>query len=599
MNISTFFIKARKGVRYLFKNGIGATLYKTKRALMSHSVKRAILNSMERSEEELAAQRATKFSRDIKISILVPLYNTPIHFLRDMIDSVLAQTYPNWELCLADGSDDKHTDVETAVQEYAKNDRRIVYKKLEKNLGISENTNACIDMATGDYIALFDHDDLLHQCVLFEVMQRICDEGADFVFTDEMVFASPNTRKLIVAHYKPDYAPDTLHTNNYICHFSVFSRALLNKVGKFRKAFDGSQDHDMILRLTEQATKIVHIPKLLYLWRSHPLSVAQSIDAKDYAIQAGMNAVAESVKRMGIEGAEVGPSGVGKSVYRVHYPINRESKVSILIALHEKTAAIKKCVSSIIEKSTFQNYEIIVAHNPIEDTQYLQELAQMNAVSLCEAKAQTSVGALINLAASKAEGDYLLLLDPTVEIISPDWMEELMMFAQREDVGATGAKLYYSNNTIAHAGIILGMGKDHIAGYVMNGLPKGFESYMGRHAYVQNFSAVTASCMMMRAKVFAALGGMNEDYESALLREVDLCLKARRANYLNVWTPYAEAYQRISRKVFQQGAQPTEQEAELFKKQWQIELSQCDPYYNPNFTLRDPDYHIKTDMDER
>ena len=595
MKLSTFFIKVRKGIPYLFKHGIRATLYKMKHAHLPTYQRKAILDSMKRTDKELAAQRATKFSRDIKISILVPLYNTPLNFLRDMIDSVVAQTYPNWELCLADGSDDKHPEVEEVSKEYAKNDPRIVYKKLEKNLGISENTNACIDMATGDYIALFDHDDLLHQCVLFEVMQKICDEGADYVFTDEMVFASPNTDDLIVAHYKQDYAPDTLHTNNYICHFSVFSRALLDQVGKFRKAFDGSQDHDMILRLTEKATKIVHIPKLLYLWRSHPLSVAQSIDAKDYAIQAGMNAVAESVKRAGVEGAEVGPSGVGKSVYRVHYPINRQSKVSILIALQEKATAVKKCISSILKNSTFPNYEIIIAHNPIEDQQYLQELAQISAVSLCEAKARTSVGALTNLAASKAEGDYLLLLDPTVEIISPDWIEEMMMFAQRDDIAATGAKLFYPDNTIQHAGIILGMGEDHIAGYVLQGLPKSFESYMGRHGYVQNFSAVTASCMMMRAKVYEELGGMDESYESALLREVDLCLKARREHYLNVWTPYAQAYnhaqkenkQRVDKRKF-------EREAKEFKQRWRTELKQRDPYYNPNFTLTDPDYQPKT-----
>ncbi len=572
MKVSAIFKKAPKALRYLFKKGIRATIYKLKHMELTAEQKQAILHSMSRTEKELAEQRETVFSRKIKISILVPLYNTPIDFLKDMIDSVVKQTYSNWELCLADGSNADHPEVKAVATEYAKKDPRILYQKLEKNLGISENTNACIDMATGDYIALFDHDDLLHQSVLFEVMQAICNEGADFVFTDEIIFASPDPTDLIVAHYKQDYAPDTLHANNYICHFSVFSRALLNNVGRFRKEFDGSQDHDMILRLTEQASKIVHIPKLLYLWRSHPLSVAQSIGAKDYAVKAGMNAVRESTKRLGVDGAEVGLTWHGKPVYRVQYPINTKSKVSVIISHRGDLTNLKKCIRSICKKTTYPHYEIVIDGSRITDPAALAYLQKQQSPSHIVAT---------------ATGEYLLFLDSRVTVMTPDWIEQMLMFAQRGNVGAVGSKLYYPDKTIAHAGIILGMGEDKIAGYLLHGLPKNFESYLSRQGFVQNFSAVSSACMMVRAEVYQELNGFDGSFGSSLLREVDFCLKARQAGYLMVWTPYAEAYYHAPKC----SADKNEHEIERFKARWKEVLDQRDPYYNPNFSLEYSDYY--------
>ena len=251
--------------------------------------------------EQAEAMRAQKFPRDIKFSILVPLYNTPKKFLHEMIDSVTVQTYGNWELCLADGSDNEHAYVGEICRKYQSEDKRIVYKKLEKNEGISGNTNRCYEMATGNFIALFDHDDILHPSVLFEYMKVICEQDADYIYCDEATFKNGNINKMITLHFKSDYAIDTLRANNYICHFSAFSRELLEGTELFRTQFDGSQDHDMILRLTSRAKKVVHVPKLLYYWRSHKNSVASGISAKTYAIEAAKGAVADHLQRAGFE----------------------------------------------------------------------------------------------------------------------------------------------------------------------------------------------------------------------------------------------------------------------------------------------------------
>ncbi|MCM1577469.1 MAG: glycosyltransferase, partial [Ruminococcus sp.] len=290
-----------KGVISLKRNGVKVTWEKVKSMLSVKYRMKSYKNSYTITDKEREREESTKFDRDIKISILVPLYNTPQKFLEEMIGSVIGQTYSNWEICLADGSDGKHKYVGELVKKLAKGDKRIKYTKLKENLGISENTNACIDISTGDYIALFDHDDILHPSALFEVMKAICEKGADFVYTDEATFESPNLNKIITAHFKPDFAPDNLRANNYICHLSVFSRELMEKSGKFRKEYDGSQDHDIILRLTANAKKIVHIPKILYYWRSHPMSVAMDIGSKSYAVDAGKNAVRNSILESGYD----------------------------------------------------------------------------------------------------------------------------------------------------------------------------------------------------------------------------------------------------------------------------------------------------------
>ena len=340
--------------------GVRVTLRKIKAKLKERTgknkkKKRALLSF---SEATLAAERAERFDREIKFSILVPLYNTPIRFLNEMIASVQAQTYSNWELCLADGSDDAHAEVGEAVLALAQTDRRIRYQKLEKNLGISENTNACMRMASGDYIALFDHDDLLHPSALFRMMRAICEECADFIYTDEATFISPDIKNITTVHHKPDFSPDTLRSYNYICHFTAFSKGLMETVGGFRAAFDGSQDYDMILRLTEKATCIRHIPEVLYFWRSHAASVASDVSAKPYTLDAARRALGEHLVRVGLQGT-VTDSRI-PSTYRIAYEIKGTPKVSVIIPNMDHADVLKTCIESIESLTTYGNYEILI-----------------------------------------------------------------------------------------------------------------------------------------------------------------------------------------------------------------------------------------------
>lgn len=585
-----------KGLSSLKNAGFKITWYKVKNKINHYSRIRNIAKTLVLTQEERAVQEKTVFDKNIKFSILVPLYNTPIKFLEEMIASVIGQTYSNWELCLADGSDDKHSEVGKYVKKIRAKDKRIKYVKLKQNLGISENTNACIDMASGDYIGLFDHDDILHPSALFENMKVICKENADFIYTDEATFESPNLNKIITAHFKPDYAIDNLRANNYICHFSVFSRELLNCVGKFRKEYDGSQDHDMVLRLTANARKIVHIPRILYYWRSHPLSVAADINSKTYAIDAGKRAVRESIIKSGYE-CEVESSRAFPTIYRIKYKIKSYDKVSIIIPNKNHVTDLKKCIDSILNLTTYSDYEIIIVDNGSDDNElleYYDELKKDDRFVICSLDIPFNYSKLNNYAVTKASGKYYILLNNEVEIITPEWIEELLMYVQRDDVGAAGAMLYFPNNTIQHAGVILGLGG--IAGHCFDKVPRNHLGYMGRLCYAQDMSAVTAACMMVKASVYKEVGGLDESFDVAY-NDVDFCLKIRKAGYNIVWTPYAEAYHHES---LSRGLDDTPEkksrfasEVERFREKWGKELEAGDPYYNPNLTLTRSDFFPK------
>ncbi len=581
--------KLAKGLRYCKQYGIRATWNKLrKRRVEIKHVKKELY-----TEAELEAQRQHIFERDIKFSILVPLYNTPIPFLKEMIASVSAQTYANWELCLADGSDAAHEQVEHEVALLAKEDARIRYQRLEKNLGISENTNACIDMATGDYIALFDHDDILHPAALFNMMEAICEQDADFVYTDEAIFQSPNVKHIIRVNYKPDYAPDTLRAVNYICHFTAFKRELCDKVGRFRKEFDGSQDHDLILRLTEQAKHIVHIPKVLYFWRAHKQSVAMSTGAKSYAADAGKRAVLAAMTRTGQTG-EVESCRALASMYRVRYELTTDEPVSIIIPNKNHLKDLKCCLDSIFKKTTYPNYEIVIVDNGSDEPAlfaYYEELKKDPRVKICSLDIPFNYSKLNNYAISHASGAYYLLLNNDIEIITPEWIEEMLMYVQREDVGAAGAMLYYPDDTVQHAGVIIGIGG--IAGHAFKFAPRNELGYMGRLCYAQNLSAVTAACMLVKASVYHAVGGLDEGFQVAF-NDIDLCMKIRQAGYLIVWTPHAEAihYESKSRGYEDTVEKQLRFRSEIlqFEHKWGEQLAAGDPYYNPNLTLEREDF---------
>ena len=550
--------------------------------------------------EEINAERTTTFPRMVKVSILVPLYNTPKEFLTEMIDSVMNQTYENWELCLGDGSDAEHAYVGEICKEYAERaNGRIVYQKLEKNMGISGNTNACLTLASGEYIGLFDHDDVLHPSVLFEYVKAINEQGADYLYCDEITFHNGDLNKMLTLHFKPDYAIDNLRANNYICHFSVFARELLDGTELFRTQFDGSQDHDMILRLTDNAKKIVHVPRVMYYWRSHAGSVASGIEAKPYAIAAAKGAVAEHLKKHGFENFQITSTRAFATIFRIQYQILGHPKISVVIPNKDHLEDLERCVSSILERSTYDNYEIIIVENNSETAEiktYYEKLAGSEKIKIVTYEGKFNYSAVNNFGVSHADGDYVLLLNNDTQVITANWMEELLTYAQREDVGAVGAKLYYADNTIQHAGVILGLGAHRTAGHCHYKQQRQNLGYMGRLCYAQNFSAVTGACLMVKRSLYDELGGLDESFEISL-NDVDFCLRLRERGLLNVFTPFAELYhfESISRGLDDKGekAQRYNQESERFREKWKAVLEKGDPYYNPNFSLDKSDFSLK------
>lgn len=550
--------------------------------------------------EEAKRQRETKFPREICFSILVPLYNTPEKFLTQMLDSVLAQTYENWQLCLADGSDEAHAFVGEICHKYAEKDKRICYRKLERNEGISGNTNECLKMATGNYIGLFDHDDILHPCALYEYMKKICEEDADYLYCDETTFKGNKTiDHMLTLHFKPDYSIDNLRANNYICHFSVFDRGLLTGMELFRSEFDGSQDHDMILRLTSKAQHVVHVPKLLYYWRSHKASVAADIGAKTYAIEAARNAVADHLRVNGFKNFEIISTKAFETIFRIKYEVLGDPKISIVIPNKDHVEDLSRCIDSILKQSTYDHYEIIIVENNSvtdEIKEYYKTLEQYENIRVVRYEGEFNYSKINNFGASFASGEYLLLLNNDTQVISINWMEELLMYAQREDVGAVGAKLYYEDRTIQHAGIVIGLGAHRTAGHTHYREARTNLGYMGRLCYAQDVSAVTGACLMVKRALFEELGGLDESFAIAL-NDVDFCLRLREKGYLNVWNPYCELYhfESISRGLDDAGekARRYDEESARFREKWKVQLEKGDPYYNPNFSLDRSDYALK------
>ena len=550
--------------------------------------------------EEAARQGKEVFSRNVKFSILMPLYNTPEKFLRQAIDSVRAQTYTNWQLCMADGSDAQHADVGAICREYAEQDARIRYRKLPKNEGISGNTNACLAMADGDYIALFDHDDVLHPSVLYEYMKAICDQGADYIYCDEATFKGGRTiDHMITLHFKPDFAPDNLLANNYICHFSAFDRDLVAGVNLFRSQFDGSQDHDAILRLTGRAKHIVHVPKLLYYWRSHADSVAADINAKSYAIDAARGAVAAYLKEQGYENFEILSTKAFETIFQIKYEIQGNPLVSIIIPNKDHREDLERCITSILEKSSYGNYEIIVAENNSttdEIFEYYKKIQENPDIRVLKYKGEFNYSRINNLAVKAARGDYIVLLNNDTAVITLDWIEEMLMYAQRADVGAVGAKLYYGDRTIQHAGVVLGLGQHRTAGHSHYRVSSSNLGYMGRLCYAQNVMAVTGACLMMKKALYTELGGLDENF-AVSLNDVDLCIRAWKAGHVNVFTPFAELYhyESVSRGLDDHGEKAAryERESEAFRAKWKELLVKGDPYYNPNFSLDRSDFALR------
>ena len=555
------------------------------------------------SQAKRKEEENTVFENAVKISILVPLYNTPKNFLTDMINSVLYQTYKNWELCLADGSDAAHSFVGDICKKYADKDSRIVYKKLEKNEGISGNTNECYKLATGEYIGLFDHDDVLHPEVLFEYVKAINEKNADYIYCDEVTFKNGDINKMLTIHFKPDYAIDNLRANNYICHFSVFKRELLESTELFRKEFDGSQDHDMILRLTDRAENIVHVPRILYYWRSHNASVSKSIDAKEYAIDAAKGAVADHLKRHGFKNFKISSTRAFPTIFKIDYELLAKPLVSIVIANKDHKEDLSRCIDSILERTIYDNYEIIIVENNSESKEifeYYDEISKNDRIKIVTYKGEFNYSAINNLGVKNSSGEYVLLLNNDTQVITLKWIEELLMYAQREDVGAVGAKLYYPSYLVQHAGVVLQLGQHRTAGHIHCLQPRESVGYMGKLCYAQNMSAVTGACLMVSRKKYDEVGGLDESFK-VCLNDVDLCLKLREKGYLTVFTPFAELFHYESQSrgldVDEAKMKRYDDESDRFKAKWKEVLDKGDPYYNPNVSLDHNDYTIRMKED--
>ena len=544
-------------------------------------------------EETLNRQRKRKFLNAPLISVVVPAYHTPPLFLRQMLDSLIAQTYGGWELCIANGSpDDK--EMEAVLEEYEKRDSRIRHENLKENLGIAENTNAAFRMAKGEFIGLLDHDDLLAPNALYEIALALeKNPEADVVYTDEDKVTT-DLKEHFQPHLKPDFNLDLLRSNNYICHFFTVRREIVEQVGGFRKEFDGAQDYDFIFRCTEEARKILHIPEILYHWRTHKESTADNPASKMYAFEAGKRAIEAHLKRTGTDGEVSHTPDLG--FYRVKYPVKGEPLISIIIPNKDEKESLEACLKSIWEKTTYKNYEIIVVENNStsdEIFQYYKEISQKG-VRLLRWKKEFNYSAINNFGAAHAKGEFLLFLNNDVTVITPDWLTELAGLCQRKEVGAAGVKLLYPDNTIQHAGCVIGIGG--IAGHMFVDMPANRTGYLHKASLLQDMSAVTAACMIVKKQVFDQVGGFTEKLAVAF-NDVDLCLKINKAGSLVVYDPYVQLYHMESKT---RGAEDSKEKVRRF--QTEIEYMRChwldilkngDPYYNKNLSLTKWNYSLK------
>lgn len=544
--------------------------------------------------EELERQRTKEWRNYPKISIVVPAYKTPIKFLREMMDSLIAQTYPNWELCIADASPEDAA-MELALKEYADRDNRIKWNKLKENLGIAENTNAALAMAEGDYIGLLDHDDMLAVNALFKIAEALEKEtDIDVIYTDEDKIRG-GVQEHFQPHFKPDFNPDLLRANNYICHLFVVKRELLEVVGGFRKSFDGAQDYDFIFRCVENAGKIYHIPEILYHWRTHQASTADNPDSKMYAYEAGKRAIEGNLERCGLDGKVSFTKDYG--FYRVKYPVQGRPLVSIIIPNKDEKDCLERCINSIIEKTTYNNFEILIVENNSitnEIFSYYKQLSKKENIRLLAWEKPFNYSAINNYAVKKARGDYLLFLNNDTEVIAPNWIEEMLGHCQRSETGVVGGKLYYPDGTIQHAGTIIGMGG--IAGHMFVDMPGERTGYLHKASLQQNLSAVTAACMMVKREIFEMVLGFDEEL-SVAFNDVDFCLRVRQKGYLVVYDPYVELYHYESKsRGSEDSAEKVrrfQEEIEFMRCRWEKLLKEGDPYYNKNLSLTKWNYSLR------
>lgn len=549
----------------------------------------------EPAEAELRWQRAAVFTRRPLISIAVPVFNPPLNYLQALLTSLQAQTYPSWEVCLAVCGEDTET-LLRRLAVLAKTDPRIKIKRLPENLGIAGNTNQALTLATGEYVTFMDHDDLIPPFALFEVVKAInAHPGWDMIYSDEDKL-SPDGKKRFDPHFKPDFSPDSLRSYNYICHLLVLKHRLLRKLKGLRLGFDGSQDYDLILRAADATRRIGHIPKVLYHWRAHTTSTALSYHTKMYALEAAQKALRDHLKRNRVPGQVAG--GMLPTTYEIRYTWRQNPRVAIIIPTKDHPEILQKCLTSIFSKTAYKNYRIYLvdtgSKEPSTFSLYRALVKRHPQIRILKKGGDFNYSVVNNFAVAHCRERLLLFLNNDMEVINPAWLGNLVEHAQRREVGAVGAKLYYPDDTIQHGGVILGL--NGIAGHAHKHFPNHDPGYFFRLKIIQNFSAVTAACLMLRREVFTACGGFDEGFKLAF-GDVDLCMKVREKNLSVIWTPYAELYHYESKtrgyEDNPEKQQRFKQEQDLFKKKWRQQLAAGDPCYNPNLTLFHEDFSIQ------
>lgn len=553
------------------------------------------IENNEPKSEELEMQRKETFEIMPKISIIVPMYNTEKKFFIELVNSILGQTYENFELCLGDGSPKKADFIDDII----KKDSRIKYKYIGENKGISGNTNEALSLATGEYIGLLDHDDLLPMFSLYEIVKCINkNPDVQFIYTDEDKITSESLDRYD-PHFKPDFAIDTLRSNNYITHFSIFEKSLMEKIGGFNSNYDGAQDYDVIIKAAENAKKIVHIPKVLYHWRVHQNSTAMVAESKPYAYEAGIRVIEDHLKRENLK-AKVSSGADVPGVYEVEYEIKGNPKVSIIIPNKDNINLLKRCIDSILKLTTYKNYEIvIVENNSVKKStfEYYDKISKIDNIRVVKyLEKEFNYSKIINFGVKNSYGEYILQLNNDVELITKNWLEKFIGFCQREDVGAVGARLYYKDKSIQHAGIAIGIGG--VAANLLTRVKYGTHGYFARECLTQNLSAVTGACLFSKRKIYEEVGYMEEDFKVAF-NDVDFCLKIREKGYLIVYNPYIELmhYESMTRgyEYTLEKEKRFEEEKERFIKKWKYVIDKTDPYFNINFSRKTDNFSISTE----
>lgn len=597
--VSSLTMLYKKGVAYYRQFGMSATALRVLDKLTGREeiAYRAWLKRHTPSGQILKMQRERKFKYSPKISIVVPLYKTPEKYLTEMIESIRKQTYGNWELCLSDGSGEA-SPIQQILKQYEEKDQRIKVVHNERQLRISDNTNEALKITTGDFIAFADHDDMLAPDALYECVNLLNKEpDTEIIYTDEDK-VDMNGRDNFMPNFKSDFNLDMLRCTNYICHLFVVKRNVYEAAGMLNAAYDGAQDFDFVLRCIEKSSRIKHIPKILYHWRAHKDSTAENPDSKNYAYVAGKNAVQAHYNRVGIP-AEVHETEY-KGFYRSKYRVVGRPLISVIIPNKDHIDDLEKCITSLEERNTYKNFEIIIVENNSEEKEtfsYYQELEKDNSkvkVVFWEGK-EFNYSAINNFGVEQASGEYLLFLNNDTEIVNMGCIEELLGYCQRSDVGAVGARMYYEDGTIQHAGVIIGLGG--VAGHAFSKASHEDPGYFGRIIIAQNYNAVTAACMLIKKSVFYEVGGFDEKFAVAF-NDVDLCLRIRKAGYLIVYNPYAELnhYESKSRGYEDTPEKMKRFNSEIsrFERRWKKILNNGDPYYNPNLTLEEGNFGLNT-----